>query len=303
MGNTLPMDVNFGLKDSHIDHDYNKNRASVRFFCYDARMSKKVMLITGAASGLGQAIAMAAAKEQYDIAVVDVQDEAGQDTVAALKKLGVDAAYFHCDVGHETALIDLKSQVLAQFGQIDVLVNNAGVGAQGTVMEATEAQWQRQWQINVMGVVRGCQAFIPELAKSPQAAIVNVASFAAIALAPGVASYNVAKAGVLALSETLRCEVAKEGIHVSVVCPAFFKTNLVASMHDANDKVRNQINRWMEKSNYTAADVADMTLSAVKRRQFMVLCDSQTRWQWRVARWFPNYFFKQKLKMVKRMFK
>ncbi len=266
-------------------------------------MKKKVMVITGAASGLGRAIALAAAQDGYDIAVVDVQQEAGLETVEEINHYDVEAAYFHCDVGQADALLTLKDQVMSHFGQVDVLINNAGVGSQGTVCESDEAQWQRQWQINLMGVVRGCQAFVPQLKRSPSPAIVNVASFAAIALAPGVASYNVVKAGVLALSETLRGELAVDNIHVSVVCPAFFKTNLVESMHDANDKIKNQINRWMDNSNYTADDVARMILAAVKNKQFMVLCDSQTKWQYRISRWLPNYFFKQKLKMVKRMFK
>lgn len=266
-------------------------------------MTKKVMVITGAASGLGKAIALAAAQQGYDIVVADVQDQAGEQTVQEIKAIGQEAAYFHCDVSQTDALMALKDQVMQRFGQVDVLVNNAGVGAQGTVCEASEEQWHRQWQINVMGVVRGCQAFTPQLKKSKQAAIVNVASFAAIALAPGVASYNVAKAGVVALSETLRCELADAGVHVSVLCPAFFKTNLTESMHDADDQIKNQINRWMERSKYTAEDVAQMVLDGIKDKQFMLLCDSTTRWQYRISRWFPNYFYKQKVKMMKRMFK
>lgn len=261
------------------------------------------MVITGAASGLGKAIALAAAQQGFDIVVADVQDSAGEQTVQEIKTIGQEAAYVHCDVSQADALLALKDQVMQRFGQVDVLINNAGVGAQGTVCEAGEEQWHRQWQINVMGVVRGCQAFIPQLRKSKQAAIVNVASFAAIALAPGVASYNVAKAGVVALSETLRCELAEAGIHVSVLCPAFFKTNLTESMHDSDEQIKNQINRWMERSKYTAEDVAQMVLDGIKSKQFMLLCDSTTRWQYRISRWFPNYFYKQKVKMMKRMFK
>jgi len=292
---------------------------NVRFFCYDAAMSHekseknnllksaekagRVMVITGAASGLGKALALAAARTGYQIAVADVQDEAGLKTVDEIKQLGINAAYFHCDVSGSEALLTLKEQVLNHFKHVDVMVNNAGVGSQGNLEATTEAEWERQWQINLMGVVRGCQAFIPELRKRPKASIVNVASFAAIALAPGVASYNVVKAGVHALSETLRCELAADGIGVSVVCPAFFQTKLTDSMLGTDEKVKSQINRWMRNSKYTADDVAQMILEAIKKQQFMVLCDSQTKWQYRISRWFPNYFFKQKLQMMKRMFK
>ncbi len=298
---------------------YIKKRVNVRFFCYDAAMNNdksqrvinpqspqnknQVMVITGAASGLGEALALAAARIGYHIAVVDVQDEAGSEVVEAIKQLDVDAAYFHCDVSRSEALLVLKDQVIEHFGYVDVMVNNAGVGSQGNLETTTEAEWDRQWQINLMGVVRGCQAFIPELRKRSNASIVNVASFAAIALAPGVASYNVVKAGVYALSETLRCELAADNIGVSVVCPAFFQTKLTDSMLGTDEKIKSQINRWMQNSKYTADDVAQMILNAIKNQQFMVLCDSQTKWQYRISRWFPNYFFKQKLKMIKRMFK
>ena len=285
-----------------------KKRVNVRFFCYDVLMkkstnNKKVMVITGAASGLGRAIAMAAAEKGFDIAVADVQDDAGQQTVDEIKAAGAEAVYFHCDVSQAEGLLTLKNAVIEQFGQVDVLVNNAGVGSQGMLEQTTEAEWSRQWQINLMGVVRGCQAFIPQLKKSSQGAVVNVASFAAIAQAPGMASYNVVKAGVLALSESLRCELASDDIHVSVACPAFFKTNLVASMQDSDEKIKQQINRWMDKSAYTADDVAQMILKSVEQKKFMVLCDNQTKWQYRISRWFPNFFYKQKLKMIERMFK
>ena len=265
--------------------------------------NKKVMVITGAASGLGKALAFQAARRGYAIAVADVKVDAGRAAVHALQELGQEAAFFECNVAETESVKALKDAVVEHFGQVDVVVNNAGVASQGNVEFSTEAEWERQWQINVMGVVRGSQTFIPELRKSKQAAIVNVASFAAIALAPGVASYNVAKAGVYALSETLRCELADDGIHVSVVCPAFFQTNLVQSMHGTDEKVKNQINRWMSKSKYTADDVANMMLDAIENKRFLVLCDSQTKWQARVSRWFPNYFYKQKVKMIKKMFK
>ena len=263
----------------------------------------KVMVITGGASGLGLALAQAAGQSGYSVAVLDVQDELGLTEVSKLQAQNIDAAYFQRDVSSKADWQDSYAAVMRHYGRVDVMVNNAGVGSQGNLMDTTDDEWTRQWQINLMGVVNGCKTFIPALQSSPDAALVNIASFAAIALAPGVASYNVAKAGVLALSETLRCELAADNIHVSVVCPAFFKTNLVSSMYGSSDKVKNQINRWMENSQYTADDVANMILTAINKRQFMVLCDGTTRWQYRLSRWFPTFFYKQKLKMIKRMFK
>ncbi len=260
----------------------------------------KTMVITGAASGLGRALAFAAAPH-YNIAVLDVQAQAGQQVVDDIQAQGHQAAYFHCDVTDAELMQQLAEQVKAHFGQMDVLVNNAGIASEGGVETSSMEQWQRVLNVNLMGVVHGCRAFLPDLKQRPEAAIVNVASFAALALAPFMASYNVSKAGVLALSETLRAELVDTGVHVAVACPAFFKTNLTESMTDSHDKMKQRIERWMKDSSFNAEDVAQDILTAIDKKQFMVLSDKKTKNQWRVARWLPNVFFRQKVKFIKRI--
>ncbi|KAA3641065.1 MAG: SDR family NAD(P)-dependent oxidoreductase [Proteobacteria bacterium] len=260
---------------------------------------KKTMVITGAASGLGRALALAAAPD-YNIAVLDVQPQAGQQVVDDILCEGQQAAFFHCDVSDWQSVEAVSKQVLAHFGQVDVLVNNAGIASDGGVEGSSLEQWQRIINVNLMGVVHGCRAFLPHLKQRPEAAIINVASFAAVALAPFMASYNVSKAGVLALSETLRAELVDSRVHVAVACPAFFKTNLTESMIDSHVKIKQRIERWMQNSSFNADDVAQHILHAINNKQFMVFSDSKTKNQWRLSRWLPNTFFRQKVKIIKR---
>lgn len=258
------------------------------------------MVITGAASGLGRALALEAAPK-YNVAVLDVQSQAGQQVVEEICAQGHQAAYFHCDVTDAEAMEQVVENILSHFGQVDVLINNAGIASEGGVESSSIEQWNRILNINLMGVVHGCRAFLPYLKQRPEAAVVNVASFAALALAPFMASYNVSKAGVVALSETLRAEMVDTSVHVAVACPAFFKTALTDSMTDSSDKVKQRIEKWMRDSSYNARDVAGAILSAIENKQFWVFCDKKTKNQWRIARWLPNVFYRQKVKFIKRL--
>jgi len=261
---------------------------------------KNTMVITGAASGLGRALAVNAATH-YNIAVLDIQPQAGQQVVEEIQSDGHKAAYFNCDITDAQAMEEVAQQVLAHFGQMDVLINNAGIASEGGVEASSLEQWNRVLNINLMGAVHGCRAFLPYLKQRPEAAIVNVASFAALALAPFMASYNVSKAGVVALSETLRAELVDTSVHVSVACPAFFKTALTESMLDSSDKMKERIDKWMRESSFNADDVAQQILAAIKNKEFMVFSDKKSKNQWRVARWFPNVFFRQKIKFTQRL--
>ncbi len=256
--------------------------------------NNKVMLITGAASGLGKALAEEA-MATHQLVLADRQVDSGQQVVDALCAQGGQAVFIPCDVTDAQQITQLASQVKETFGQLDVLINNAGVASQGDLSDSSDAEWSRLINTNLLSVVRVTRACLPLLKKSKSACIVNVASFAALALMPGMSSYNVVKAGVLALSETLRGELANDGIHVVCACPAFFETNLVTSMDGVDDQVKSRIQSWMRSSKYTANDVANLILVAIKKHQFLVLADRKSLWQYRIMRWFPAYFYRQKL--------
>jgi len=259
------------------------------------------ILITGAASGLGRALALHFARRHWQVVVADIQESAGLAVVAEIEALGETAWFRYCDVGQEAQFEQLATWVKEQLGGLEVLVNNAGVASAGPLMGAAEDEWQRLLEINLMSCVRGSRHFIPMMKQAGSGHIVNVASFAALALAPGMMTYNVAKAAVLALSEGLRGELYDLGISVSVVCPAFFKTNLLRSMQDSSPALLQRVERLMHRSAVSAEDVAADIFKAVARKRFMVISHPEARRFYRLQRWFPNLAFRMKLKQMRKL--
>jgi NAD(P)-dependent dehydrogenase (short-subunit alcohol dehydrogenase family) len=263
--------------------------------------AQKRILITGAASGLGRAIALHFARQHWQVVVADIKEQAGLAVVAEIEAIGETAWFRRCDVGQDAEFKQLAAWVTEQLGGREVLVNNAGVASVGPLMGASEEEWQRLLQINLLSCVRGSRNFIPMMKQADTGHIVNVASFAALALAPGMMTYNVAKAAVLALSEGLRGELHDLGIGVSVVCPAFFKTNLLSSMQDTSPAVLQRVERLMQHSGVTAEDVAADIFAAVASRRFMVISHPRARRFYRLQRWFPGLAFKLKLKQLRKL--
>ena len=263
--------------------------------------TQKRIVITGAASGLGRALALHFARHQWQVVVADIQEQAGLAVVAEIEALGETAWYRYCDVGRDADFAQLACWVDEQLGGLEVLVNNAGVASAGPLMGASEEEWQRLLEINLMSCVRGSRNFIPMMTQVGSGHIVNIASFAALALAPGMMTYNVAKAAVLALSEGLRAELYDQGIGVSVACPAFFKTNLLDSMQGTSPALLKRVERMMQHSGVTAKDVAADSFAAVASRRFMVITHPEARRFYRLQRWFPSLAFKQKLKQLRRL--
>lgn len=261
----------------------------------------KNILITGGASGLGKAIANKYAKQGWRVLIVDIQDESGQKFVNELNENNKHAEYYHCDIGHKKSFDQLFKEVSAKHDCLDILINNAGVGSVGALEKTTESEWDRLMRLDLMSVIYGTQALLPLLKKSKKAHIASTASFAGLANMPGMMSYNVAKAGVIAFSETLHGEMALYNIGVSVICPAFFQTNLVDSMQGASDKTKRFIHKQMQTSGITADDVANDIYRAVEKNTFMIISHAQARRQVWVKRFFPKFFMNQKTKIYRKI--
>ncbi len=257
----------------------------------------KKILVTGAASGLGKAIANLYANKGWMVLVVDIQDQLGNAFVDKMVAEGKSAEYYHCDIGHKQNFDTLYQQVSSQHDCLDILINNAGIASAGTLESTTEEEWDRLIRLDLMSVIHGTRALLPLLRKSKDAHIVSTASFAGVALMPGMMTYNVAKAGVIAFSETLHGEMALHGIGVSVVCPAFFPTNLVSSMKGASDKTKGFISNQMNTSGVSAEDVAKDIAKAVYNKTFMVISHKDSKRQYLMKRLFPNLVMKKKIKI------
>lgn len=253
---------------------------------------KQRILITGAGSGLGLALAKQLAANGAQVACIDIDEARASEAAEGLPGSGHWAA--KADIAKDADWAALVARTEAQWGGLDVLVNNAGVSSGGTVADTSLDDWQWMLDINLLGVVRGCRAFTPMLTSTAKAGrIVNIASFAGIASAPGMAAYNVAKAGVISLSESLRAELDDAGIAVTVVCPAFFKTNLLETFRSPTPAQKAMVEKFMTRSHVTADDVAGDIVQAMSDNKFLVITHKGARRQALTKRILPELYFKK----------
>lgn len=179
----------------------------------------RVAVVTGGASGIGLAIARRLARAGHDVAVADVNWPAAEAAAAALRAAGRRALAVRCDVGERRDVQRLADEVARRLGDVDVLVNNAGVIRLGPLVEFAEPDWRLLFRVNVDGVFFGCQAFLPGMLARRRGVIVNVASWNGKLGAPNFGAYSATKAAVIALTQALAREVAPSGIRVNAVCP------------------------------------------------------------------------------------
>ena len=185
-----------------------------------------VALVTGGASGIGAAIARRLASAGATVVALDLQPHAAPVGIEAIR----------CDVADDGSVRAAVDQVIASYGRIDVVVNNAGIGAQGTIEANGDDEWHRVWDINVVGLVRVTRAALPYLRKSPSATVVNTCSIAATAGLPQRALYSATKGAVLSLTRAMAADHLREGIRVNAVNPGTadtpWVTRLLASTSD-----------------------------------------------------------------------
>jgi NAD(P)-dependent dehydrogenase (short-subunit alcohol dehydrogenase family) len=221
------------------------------------------VLITGAASGLGAALATAF--------------EARGDEVLRTDRTGGDLTL---DVTSNDDWTLARVHVEAVWGGVDLLVNNAGVAGGGRLDVATVDEWQWITEVNLFGMVRGIRTFVPLFKRQRSGHIVNVASLAGLVHPAGMASYNAVKAAVVALTETAGHELASYGIHASVVCPSYFRTNLMSSMRGSDEAVGAVVSQLVERSPLTADDIAAEVLAGLERGDEVIVPDQPARDAW-----------------------
>lgn len=195
------------------------------------RLANKQALITGAAGGLGQAMAWMMAREGAKLALTDVDPGGVRALADAINAdhAGAAFAYAH-DVTSEPEWADVVTRAAEDMGGLSVLVNNAGVGGPLMFVEAdTVENWQRQYEINLRSIMLGCKHAMPHLRASAPASIINISSVAGLAAAPGMGAYNATKAGVWMYSKTIALEAAKADWNVrsNSVHPVFIKTPIL----------------------------------------------------------------------------
>lgn len=248
-------------------------------------------VVTGAGSGIGREFALELARRGGRVVCADINLEAAQQTVEMIDALAQSALAVQCDVSRLSEvqqLADSAEDWLA--GPVDIVINNAGVGAGGTpVGETPIKDWKWVLGVNLWGVIHGCHVFAPRLRKQGRGGIINVGSTASFAAAPMMGPYNVSKAAVLALSETLAAEMAGTGIKVTALCPTFVKTNIVRDGRIAGgaSAFANKVMKW---SGVSADGVVRQSLNALDRGQLYVLPQIEARTIWRTKRLLPAVY-------------
>ncbi len=230
-------------------------------------MSRRV-LVTGGASGLGAALVAEFAGRGDRVLIADVVEPA---------ELAAGVGYLRLDVTSDADWEAAAAWVQDRWGGLDVLVNNAGIASGGRIDVATIDEWQRVIDINLLGVVRGCRTFTPGFKAQGSGHIVNTASLAGLVHPPGMSSYTAVKAGVVALSETLSYELHPYGIRVTAVCPGFFRTNLASSLSSSDTAVGQIAARLIEKSPYTADQIAAEVMKGIEEGVMVVVPDDAAR--------------------------
>ncbi|AEF39613.1 SDR family NAD(P)-dependent oxidoreductase [Hoyosella subflava] len=246
-------------------------------------------VVTGSGSGIGRAFALELNRRGGRVVCADRDLVSAQETVASIAESGGNAFAVQCDVSDAEQVRDLASTAERWFGNTTrLLINNAGIGAGGKpIGESSLTDWRQAIEVNLFGVIHGCQTFVPLFRERNCGGVINIASAASFVSAPRMGPYSASKAGVLSISETLSSELAGTGIVVTVACPSMVKTNLADS--EAIDAVAAQrAKRLMNLIGATPESVAHAILNAHDRGNLHVLPQIDARLVWRIKRAIPG---------------
>jgi NAD(P)-dependent dehydrogenase (short-subunit alcohol dehydrogenase family) len=250
-------------------------------------------VITGAGSGLGRALCVELARYGARVLVSDRDVASAEETARRVEAAGGKAHVQACDVTRPEEVEALAEAAFSGLGGVDLLVNNAGVGGAGEVGRLPLEEWKRILDVNLWGVIHSCHAFVPRLRQQGSGHILNIASAAGLLSVGFLAPYNVSKAGVVSLSETLYVELKPVGIGVTVACPTFFRTNIAAASAQYTDpKLGTAARRLVDESRIEPETVARSLLRAVERAEPYAVPLADGRWFWRLKRLAPEGFLR-----------
>ncbi|MFF7608776.1 SDR family oxidoreductase [Streptomyces parvulus] len=260
------------------------------------RFGGQLVLVTGAGNGIGRATAFAFAEAGARVIAVDRDAEAAARTAELSRLIGAPDAWAETvDVSDEQAMEKLAAKVASDYGVVDVLVNNAGIGLSGSFLDTTAEDWRKVLDVNLWGVIHGCRLFGRQMAERGQGGhIVNTASAAAFQPSRVLPAYSTSKAAVLMLSECLRAELAGQNIGVTAICPGIVNTNITSTARfagvDAEEEKRRRQRsaRLYGMRNYPPEKVADAILEAVVHNRAVVPVTPEARGVHLMSRFTPG---------------
>lgn len=250
----------------------------------------RTVVITGAGSGLGRAMALAWAREGYKTGITDINMDGARETLDMVRRAGSDGDAMLCDVRSAEDVQAVADHFFETWGEVGILVNNAGVADVGFVGDVPLKNWERTIDTSLWGAIYGCHAFVPRMKAQGAGHIVNTASAAGLMNMPEMGPYNVVKAGIISLSETLRVELASYSIGVTVLCPSFVRTNLCDTVTSTDEWQTEIVDALFKFAKVTPEEVAESTLNAVKKNRMYVVPQFTPKWGWRIKRLNPGIF-------------
>jgi NAD(P)-dependent dehydrogenase (short-subunit alcohol dehydrogenase family) len=249
----------------------------------------RLVVITGAGSGIGRATALAFARQGAEVVIADLHSCTAQQTAELVGRRG---HAYQVDVADGAAMLGFADRVLAEHGVPDVLVNNAGISHGGGVLDTSTEQWRRVLGVNLWGVIHGCRVFgEPMVSRGAGGHIVNVASGAAFSPSKALGAYATSKAAVLMLSDCLRPELAAARIGVSTICPGLIDTNITRTMtFSGTDSARRRARtiRLHTLRHFGPERVAETILLAVRHKRAVVPVTAEARMALLLSRFSPG---------------
>jgi NAD(P)-dependent dehydrogenase (short-subunit alcohol dehydrogenase family) len=257
------------------------------------RFKTRTVVITGAGSGFGRGLALEFARMGWRVAVNDINGARAVESARLVDGAGGQGLAITCDVSRPEEVQALADAVVARWGTVDIVVNNAGVPVCGYMEKVPLEDWKFEIDLMLMAVVYGCRTFIPIFRNQGWGHIVNTASAAGIVSLPGMAPYNAAKAGVIALSETLAGELTGSNIGVTVVCPTFFKTNLLDEARFADEHTARMANCLFDRFCFGCTEsVSRATITAIRKNRLYVVPQPDAKLFRLMKRMAPETFHK-----------
>ncbi|MCX5849647.1 MAG: SDR family NAD(P)-dependent oxidoreductase [Deltaproteobacteria bacterium] len=254
----------------------------------------KVVVITGAASGIGKATAKAFAREGADLVIADNQTQRLEETTNEIKAAGARVLASRVNVADRNQVESFSKFVISERGHVDILINNAGVGVGGSLLDTNIEDFEWIFSINYWGVLYGLKYFLPYMVSRKYGHVVNTASGAGLCSIPAMSAYCSTKFAVVGLSETLRTEVRRFGIGVSTICPGVINTNIIAQsrMHlqEGSRATHSRLIDFYRRFGWPPERVAKAILSAVRHNRSIVPVGPEVWAQWFTKRMSQKFF-------------
>lgn len=259
------------------------------------KFTQKRAFVTGAGGGLGRALSVKLAADGWTIGITDINADGLAESKQLIEKAGGKAYTYQFDVSKKDEFKKAFDDFISNTKGIDLLINNAGVGDGGLIGEYALENWEWITGINQMAAIYGSHFAVPVMKQQKSGYIISIASAAGLANMPNMGMYNVTKAAVISLMETIYAEVKAFNIGASVVCPTFFRSKIMQFHKGSNDAAA-MGQAIINKAKYSPDEIADYILTQAGKGQFYILHPWQAKMVFHVKRFLPMFFLNQKAK-------